>query len=133
MPHSLRTRPQLGLTLRLLAFGPGVGYLEAVWREWQFLSGQRPGRGLVSLYQEDFQDVTSIDLWADLQAAASDSPQAGHKQLSALLASANLEGRTREFPIAITRTQATNQVTFEGAEINFREHLGHHNNLARVH
>src|SRR5690348_9603006 len=49
------------------------------WREWQFLSGQRPGRGLLSLYEEDFKDVTSIDLWADLQAAAPDTSQDSHK------------------------------------------------------
>jgi hypothetical protein len=91
------------------------------WREWQFLSGQRPGRGLVTLYNEDFPDFTSIDLWADLQAAASDASPAGHKYLSSLLASAHLEGRTREFAIAATRTFASQQIRFEDADVNFRE------------
>jgi hypothetical protein len=95
-----------------------------LWREWQFLSGQRPGRGLVSLYDEDFPDFTSLDYWADLQAAASEDPRE-HRALSSLLASAHLEGRTREHPVALTRVLASRQLTFEDREIAFREAPAH--------
>src|SRR5262245_35124614 len=66
------------------------------WREWQYQSGQRPGRGLVTLYDEDFPDFTSADLFADLQGADAEDPKR-QRGLTTLLASASLEGRTREF------------------------------------
>ena len=44
------------------------------WREWNFLSGQRPGRGLITLYDQDFPSFTSTDLWNDLQAASPEEP-----------------------------------------------------------
>ena len=63
------------------------------WREWNFLAGLSPGRGLVRLYDEDFPNFTSTDFWADLQAVTSADPRQ-HRALSSLLAAAELEGRT---------------------------------------
>ncbi len=91
-----------------------------VWREWTFLSGQRPGRGLITLYDQDFPSFTSTDLWADLQAASPDEPRQ-HQALSSLLAAANLEGRTRDFAVKVTRTQASATLPFEATEIPWRE------------
>jgi hypothetical protein len=91
------------------------------WREWMFLSGQRPGRGLLSLYEQDFPDFTSTDLWADLQAATPDDPRQ-HRALSALLAAANLEGRTRDLAASATRIEARSSIAFEGDDhIPWRE------------
>jgi hypothetical protein len=90
------------------------------WREHQFLAGLRPGRGLVSLYEDDFPDVTSTDLWADLQAATPEDPRQ-LARLSALLAAANLEGATREIAISVTRLQATATVTFDDRDLPWRE------------
>src|SRR5205085_1704391 len=64
------------------------------------------------------------DYWADLQAAASEDPRE-HRALSSLLASAHLEGRTREHPVALTRVIASRQITFEDREIAFREGPAH--------
>jgi hypothetical protein len=89
------------------------------WREHQFLSGQRPGRGLVSLYDTDFPDMTSTDLWADLQAATPEHPRQ-QVRLSALLAAAHLEGRTLEFATRATRVQADATVTFEDEDVPWR-------------
>jgi hypothetical protein len=89
------------------------------WREHQFLTDMRPGRGLVSLYDADFPDVTSIDLWNDLQAATPEDPRQ-LQRLSALLAMGNLEGRTREFSTPLTRVEANATVTFEEEEIAWR-------------
>jgi hypothetical protein len=91
-----------------------------VWREWLFASGQRPGRGLLSLYEEDFRDFTSTDLWADLQAATPEDPRQ-LRRLSALLASAYLEGRTRDYSISATRVEASAEVTFEDQPLPWRE------------
>src|ERR1700730_2846636 len=90
------------------------------WREWMFLSGQRPGRGLSTLYDQDFPSFTSTDLWADLQAAASEDAHQ-HQALSGLLAAANLEGRTRDFAVKVAGVQARATVPFEDAEIPWRE------------
>jgi hypothetical protein len=90
------------------------------WREWQFLSLQRPGRTLNSLYEVDFADFTSTDLWADLQAATPDDARQ-HKALSALLASAELEGRTREFASRVTRVHASHTIDFEGTDMPWRD------------
>jgi hypothetical protein len=90
------------------------------WREWQFLSLQRPGRSLNSLYEADFPDFTSTDLWADLQAATPDDARQ-HRSLSALLASAELEGRTREFASRVTRVQASHTIDFEGTDMPWRD------------
>jgi hypothetical protein len=89
------------------------------WREHRFLTGQRPGRGLVSLYEKDFPEFTSTDFWADLQAATPEDPRQ-HTRLSALLAAANLEARTREFSINITRVQASASLHFEDEDIPWR-------------
>jgi hypothetical protein len=90
------------------------------WREHLFLTDMRPGRGLISLYDEDFPDFTSTDLWADLQAAtAEDARQL--PRLSKLLAAANLEGRTREFAIRATRVEASATVTFDNQEMVWRQ------------
>ncbi|MDQ6670891.1 MAG: hypothetical protein M3069_09105 [Chloroflexota bacterium] len=90
------------------------------WREWQFLSEQRPGRGLVSLYEQDFPSFTSTDLWNDLQAASPEEPRQ-HPALSGLLAAANLEGRTRDLAVKVTGVQARAAIAFEDKEIPWRE------------
>src|ERR1700682_5553014 len=79
------------------------------WREWSFLAGLRPGRGLVKLYEEDFANFTSTDYWADLQAVTSADPRQ-HRALSALLAAAEIEGRTREFVTDATRVEGRSTV-----------------------
>jgi hypothetical protein len=89
------------------------------WREHSYQTGRRPGRGLISLYEEDFPDFTSTDLWADLQAATPDDPRQ-HRALSALLAAANLEGRTRELAIRATRVETTASVRFEDDDLAWR-------------
>ncbi|HLZ31611.1 MAG TPA: hypothetical protein VKV73_30185 [Chloroflexota bacterium] len=99
-------------------------YLRArTWREWNFLSGQRPGRGLITLYDQDFPSFTSTDLWADLQAAASEDPRQ-HRALSSLLAAANLEGRTRDFAVKVAGVQARATIPFEDRDIPWREAPG---------
>jgi hypothetical protein len=90
------------------------------WREHQFLTGLRPGRGLVSLYDTDFPDFTSTDLWADLQAATPEDPRQ-LTRLSAVLAGANLEGHTREFSTRITRAEAGVSVTLDDESLPWRE------------
>ena len=90
------------------------------WRELQFLTGRRPGRGLVSLYEEDFPEFTSTDFWADLQAATFESAHQ-QKRLSGLLAAANLEGRTRDFPVRLTRVESSATVAFADQDIPWRE------------
>jgi len=79
------------------------------WREWNFLSGQRPGRGLITLYDQDFPNFTSTDFWADLQAVATEE-QHHHQALSSLLAAAYLEGRTRDFAVKVAGVQARAQL-----------------------
>jgi hypothetical protein len=95
-----------------------------IWREWQFLTGQRPGRGLVSLYDQDFPNFTSTDFWADLQAATPDDPRQ-FRALSALLATAYMEGRTREFSTSVTRVEASATVNFGDRDIPWREARAH--------
>jgi hypothetical protein len=90
------------------------------WREWNFLSGRRPGRGLITLYEQDFPSFTSTDLWADLQAASPEEPHQ-HLALSSLLAAANLEGRTRDFAVKVAGVQARATIPFEDTEIAWRE------------
>src|SRR5439155_22455826 len=65
------------------------------WREWQYQTGQRPGRSLVTLYDEDFRDFASTDLFQDVYGADSEEPRR-QRALSGLLAAASLEGRTRD-------------------------------------
>jgi hypothetical protein len=89
------------------------------WREFSYQTGRRPGRGLVSLYEEDFPDFTSTDLWADLQAATPEDPRQ-QRALSALLAAANLEGRTRDFAVRATRIESTASVRFEEEDLPWR-------------
>jgi hypothetical protein len=90
------------------------------WREWQYQSGQRPGRSLVSLYDEDFPDFTSADLFNDLQDAASEEPKR-QRALSGLLAAASLEGRTREFASRAAGIAVRSTVRFEDEELVWRE------------
>lgn len=90
------------------------------WRELQFLNGMRPGRSLVSLYDEDFPSFTSTELWADLQAATFEDERQ-NTRLSALLASAYLEARTREFAVQATRVQASASFTLEDQDIAWRQ------------
>lgn len=90
------------------------------WREWMYLSGQRPGRGLVSLYDEDFPDLTSRDLWADLQAATPEDPRQ-LRRLSELLASASIEGRTRETSVQLTRAQVAAEVVLGDERLAWRD------------
>jgi hypothetical protein len=90
------------------------------WREYSYQAGRRPGRGLVSLYDEDFPDFTSRDLWADLQAASAEDPRQ-HRALSTLLAAAHLEGRTRDLAIRATRAQADASISFEDEDVVWRE------------
>src|SRR5262245_42941987 len=82
------------------------------WREWQYQAGLRPGRSLVTLYDDDFPDFTSTDLFLDLRAAEADDPKR-HRALTMLLASGYLEGRTRELASKVTSLQARMQVEFE--------------------
>jgi hypothetical protein len=89
------------------------------WREHQFLTGMRPGRGLISLYDTHFPDFTSTDLWNDLQAATPEDPRQ-LTRLSALLAAAKLEGETREFSTRQTRLEATATVAFEEEDVAWR-------------
>jgi hypothetical protein len=90
-----------------------------MWREHQFLTDLRPGRGLVSLYETDFPDLTSTDLWADLQAATPEDVRQ-HTRLSALLAAANLEGHTRDFAVRATRVQAGATVALDEESLPWR-------------
>jgi hypothetical protein len=90
------------------------------WREHQFLIGSRPGRGLLSLYETDFPDFTSTDLWADLQAASADDPRQ-LTRLSALLAGANLEGHTRDLSARVTRAQASAHVNLDEQQVPWRQ------------
>ena len=80
---------------------------------------RRPGRGLVSLYEEDFPDFTSTDLWADLQAATAEDPRQ-HRALSALVAAANLESHTRDFAVRATRIQTGTSVRFGEDDVPWR-------------
>ena len=80
----------------------------------------RPGRGLISLYDTDFPDFTSLDLWNDLQAATPEDPKQ-LRRLAGLLAAANLEARTRELSIGITRTEGAASVGFEEQDIAWRQ------------
>jgi len=97
------------------------GFAQArAWREWIFLAGLRPGRGLVKLYDEDFPNFTSTDYWADLQAVTSVDPRQ-HRALSALLATAELEGRTRQYATQATRVEGRHTVEFADAELPWRE------------
>ncbi|MGI9149487.1 MAG: hypothetical protein ACR2IK_23555 [Chloroflexota bacterium] len=90
------------------------------WREWNFLSGQRPGRGLITLYDQDFPNFTSTDQWADLQAASPDDPRQ-QQTLSGLLAAAYLEGRTRDFAVKTAGIQARATIPFEASDMAWRE------------
>src|ERR1700676_834454 len=90
------------------------------WREWNYLSGQRPGRGLITLYDQDFPSFTSTDLWNDLQAAATEDPRQ-HLALSGWLAAANLEGATRDLAVKVAGIQARAPIPFEDTEILWRE------------
>lgn len=63
-------------------------------REWQHQAGLRADRGLSALYEEDFPELTSLELYADLRGSAFED--ARRKQaLERFLAAALLEGRTR--------------------------------------
>jgi hypothetical protein len=96
-------------------------FLQArAWREHQFVSGRRPGRGLVSLYETDFPDFTSTDLWADLQAGTSEDARQ-LPRLSAILAAAHLEGLTRDSAVRLTRIEAEATVAFEDVTLPWRE------------
>lgn len=90
------------------------------WREWSFLAGLRPGRGLVKLYEEDFPSFTSTDFWADLQALTSMDPRQ-HRALGSLLAAAELEGRTLEYAAQVTRAEGRVTVDFEDRDLAWRE------------
>jgi hypothetical protein len=90
-----------------------------VWREHAFATGLRPGRSLVSLYDEDFPDFTSIELWADLQSATPEDARQ-LRGLAALLASAELEGGARDLAVAVTRVESTT-VMLEDRETPWRE------------
>src|SRR5262245_31493538 len=101
------------------------------WREWQFQAGWRPGRSLATLYDDDFPDFTSTDLFLDLRAAEADDPKR-LRALTSLLASAYLEGRTREFASRTTRLQAQMQVDFEGETRPWRETPAHWTPMSEV-
>jgi hypothetical protein len=90
------------------------------WREHQFLTNRRPGRGLVSLYDTDYPDFTSTDFWADVQAATAENARQ-HTRLSALLAAANLEGRTRDFAVRIARIEEGATVTLDEESLPWRD------------
>jgi hypothetical protein len=90
------------------------------WREWQFLSRGRPGRGLVDLYDTDFPDFLSKDLYADLLDAQIEDERR-KRRLVDLLARANLEGRTREYAIRATRLEASSTLTFEQETLAWAE------------
>lgn len=63
------------------------------WHRWQDLAGLRSGVSLAELYDEDFPDFTSVELFADVQGAQIEDPRQ-QRSLLALLAGAMLEGRT---------------------------------------
>ncbi|HEY0582194.1 MAG TPA: hypothetical protein VGE94_08420 [Chloroflexota bacterium] len=109
-----------GLALDLFERQAEAFLRSRVLSEWLFLSGQRPGRSLLKLYDEDFPNFTSTDLWADLQAATPEDPRQ-LQRLSWLLGSAYVEGRTREFAVRESRVEAGSQVTFEDEELPWRE------------
>lgn len=90
------------------------------WREWLYQSGQRPGRTLATLYDEDFADFTSTDLFNDVQDAASEEPKR-QRALTALLAAASLEGRTREYASNAAGIPIRSTVRFEDEDIVWRE------------
>ena len=90
------------------------------WREWQYQSGQRPGRSLVTLYEEDFPDFTSRDLFNDVLGASSEEPKR-RRALSALLAAASLEGRTRQLAAQAAGAAVRSTVRFENEDIVWRE------------
>ncbi len=90
------------------------------WREWQYQAGLRPGRSLVGLYEEDFPEVTSTELWADVQDAAAEDPRQ-KLALSGLLAAANLEARTRSLAVEAANWAARTSVRFEDEDIAWRE------------
>lgn len=97
------------------------GFLRArAWREWQFQTGARPGRTLNDLYDQDFPDFLSRDLYADLQDAQIEDVNR-KRRLSALLALANFEGHTREHAIRATRFEAGATVTFEQEDIAWHD------------
>jgi hypothetical protein len=108
-------------TLALDAFEPlAEAFLKArVWREWQYRSGQRPGRSLITLYEEDFPDFTSKDLFDDLR-AVDDEPRR-QRALSGLLAAACLEGRTLDQATKAAGLAVRTSLTFEDEEIVWRE------------
>jgi hypothetical protein len=85
------------------------------WREWQFQAGFRPGRGLVDLYDDDFPEFVSAELYADLQDAQIEDARR-KRRLADLLARANLEGRTREHAIRATRLEAGGSVAVQGEQ-----------------
>jgi hypothetical protein len=90
------------------------------WREWQFQSRMRPGRGLVDLYDTDFPDFLSKDLYADLQDAQIEDERR-QRRLVDVLGRANLEGRTRDYAVRVTRLEAGSAITFEQETLPWRE------------
>ena len=90
------------------------------WREWQYQTGQRPGRSLVTLYEEDFRDFTSTDLFQDVYGADSEEPRR-QRALSGLLAAASLEGRTRDLAARAAGIPVRTSVRFEDEDIVWRE------------
>jgi hypothetical protein len=101
------------------------------WREYQFQVGLRPGRGLLTLYDEDFADFTSTDFYLDVQGANDVQP----RQLAAvveLLASAYIEGNTRERAARAGGLEARSRVSFEEHELGWREAPASWTNIEQV-
>lgn len=89
------------------------------WREWQFQAGLRPGRGLLGLYDEDFPDLTSRDLYLDLQDATDVDPRR-KARLGSFLASAHLEGTTRELAARVGGFCGRGTISFEDEDLSWR-------------
>ncbi|MBV8950500.1 MAG: hypothetical protein JOZ99_06475, partial [Actinobacteria bacterium] len=107
-------------------------FLQArAWREHQFKTGMRPGRGLISLYETDFPDFTSKDLWDDLQAATPEDPRQ-RARLAWLLAAAHIEGVTRDLSARLTRIEASAVVSFEDETLAWRDVPGRWPLIAEV-
>jgi hypothetical protein len=88
--------------------------------EWLYQSGQRPGRGLLKLYDEDFPELTSRELWADVQDTSDLEPR--RKQaLCRLLAAAHVEGTTRDLAARAAGLAARTELVVDDQTLAWRE------------
>ncbi|MBI2756291.1 MAG: hypothetical protein HYX52_06245 [Chloroflexi bacterium] len=81
-------------------------------RAWAFATGAAPGRSLRTLYERDFPDFLSRDLWDDLADAPIEEPRR-KQRLQALLLSAQVEGRTAEAAARASRLESSATIILE--------------------